>query len=64
MEEERKGSHGEHRGVTSKDKGHSHDYFLERMTGDGSTSKIKGHIHEIKAMVVIEANGHGHELKT
>lgn len=62
---ERRGSQGEEKGKTTKDKGHSHDYFIERLTGDGGTSHNKGHLHKIKAMVVIPApDGHGHELKT
>jgi len=61
------GSHGEERGKTTKDKGHSHDYFIERITGDGGTSKDVGHLHKIKAMVVLPAknfkNDHIHNLK-
>ena len=56
-------SYGEDRGKTTKDKGHSHDYFLDRITGDGGTSKDKGHLHKVKAMIVKPANGHSHDLK-
>ena len=60
-------SYGEDRGKTTKDKGHSHDYFIKRVSGDGGTSKDAGHLHKIKAMVVLPAknfkNDHIHELK-
>lgn len=56
-------SHGKEQGKTTKDKGHDHDYFFDRMSGDGGTSKDKGHMHKIKAMVVLPANGHDHGMK-
>ncbi len=61
---EYKGSYGEVRGKTTKDKGHTHDYWLERVTGDGTTSSDNGHLHQIRGMVVQPAKGHIHELKT
>jgi len=57
-------NYGEEKGKTTKDKGHDHEYFINHMSGDGSTSKDKGHMHKIKAMVVLPANGHDHQLKT
>jgi hypothetical protein len=55
---------GSKRGMTTKNKGHVHDYFIERMTGDGGTGIAKdGHSHKINAMVVLKVNGHDHNLK-
>lgn len=56
-------SYGEEKGKTTKDSGHDHEYFLDRISGDGSTSKDKGHQHKIKAMVVLKSKGHDHGLK-
>ena len=42
----------EERGKTTKVNGHAHDYFINRMSGDGGTGKAMGHVHKIKAMVV------------
>ena len=56
-------SYGDDRGKTTKDKGHSHDFFVDRITGDGTTSHDSGHFHKIKAMVVQSANRHTHGLK-
>ena len=56
-------SHGEERGKTTKVKGHDHDYFFDRMTGDGGTGKDAGHLHKIKAMVIKKADGHVHKMK-
>jgi hypothetical protein len=53
----------EDRGKTTKDKGHSHTYFFKRMTGDGGTSKDSGHLHKIKAMVILKADGHDHDMR-
>ena len=53
----------EERGRTTKNKGHSHEYFFKRMSGDGSTSKDAGHMHKIKAMVVQKTDGHDHDMK-
>ena len=53
-------------GVTSKDAGHKHEFFIKRMTGDGGTSKDAGHLHLIKKMIVLPAkdvkNDHIHKL--
>ena len=51
-------------GKTTKDKGHDHDYIIDRGKEDGGTSKDKGNMHKIKAMVVLKENGHSHGLKT
>jgi len=56
-------SYGEERGNTTKDNGHIHDYFIDRMTGNGGTGMANGHLHKIKAMVVVSASGHTHRLK-
>ena len=55
-------SYGEERGKTTKVNGHNHDYFIKRISGDGTTSSNMGHFHKIKAMVVLPANNHIHDL--
>jgi hypothetical protein len=56
----------EDRGTTTKNKGHKHDWSLNRMTGDGATSYDASHMHKIKAMVILPAkdfkNNHIHDL--
>jgi hypothetical protein len=52
----------EDRGKTTKVHGHSHEYWLNHVSGDGSTSKDQGHTHKIKKMVVQPSNGHIHDL--
>jgi hypothetical protein len=56
-------SYGEERGETTKVKGHSHDYFFDRISGDGGTSYDSGHLHKIKAMVILSAKNHIHKMK-
>ena len=61
-------SYGEERGKTNKVRGHYHDYFFDRMSGDGGTGVAKGqvsnmHMHKIKAMAVMISDGHDHDLK-
>lgn len=55
--------YGEEKGKTTKDKGHSHDYFFDRMSGDGGTSYDSGHLHKIKTMVILSAKNHTHKMK-
>ena len=59
-------SRREEKGETTKTKGHKHDYYIQRLTGDGSTSNDDGHSHKIKAMVVQPdkdyKDNHIHEL--
>ena len=61
-------SYGEERGKTTKNHGHDHDYFIDRMSGNGTTSDDKGHYHKIRAMVVLPVDNykddHKHELRT
>lgn len=54
----------EHRGRTTKDHGHSHEYFIKRASGNGYTGSDNGHDHKIKRMVIQKADGHKHEMKT
>jgi len=67
LEERHSPSRREEHGETTKTKGHKHDYYIQRITGDGSTSHDSGHLHKIKSMVVQPAKdfkyNHIHELE-
>ena len=59
----------EHRGKTSKDNGHYHDYFIKHVSGNGRTGKAIGktkekHTHPVKKMMVMMAAGHKHDIQT
>ena len=64
--DERQKTRYEDKGVTTKDHGHKHDFYINRMTGDGATSKDSGHSHKIRKMIVLPAenfkNDHIHQL--
>ena len=59
----------EHRGKTTKDHGHYHDYFIKHVSCTGRTGKAEGktkeaHTHPVKKMIVQMAAGHKHDIQT